>query len=198
VWSGVNAPPCAIEPMAATYLEPWDQLLVWGADGMFYRRINGTWQPPEQIASRWAMLDGLTLDSVNYVPPINGELSCGLIFTALPNALIYQAFQDGATSYDQTVPLMDEPPPGPAQSSIVREWSLELADAALLGQADWWLNWSGWSDGKVYMADGAFTWMNWPAAQSPIFAGAPANIDPSKIEAAWGNYALNRAYLVGL
>jgi hypothetical protein len=197
VWVGPNAPPCSVEPMGTAYLEVWDQLLVWGANGMYYRRIGGTWQPPEPIANRWAILAEIEIDSVSYTPPLEGSNSADLIFSALPNAFIYRVFEDGATSYDQSVMIMDEPPPGPAQSSLVRTWSLELADPSMLGQVNWYTLWSGYDDGKIYRADASFNWTNWPANQAPLLSGAPGGLDPSALEAGWGNYALNRAYLVG-
>jgi hypothetical protein len=197
VWSGSSAPPCTVAPMAATYLEVWDQLLVWGDDGMFYRRIGGTWQPPEPIADRWGVVANMQLDSASHVPPVNGETSCGLIFTALPNAFLYQVFQDGGTSYDQSVPLMDEPPPGPPQSTAARNWALELSDPALWGQLDWWTAWQGFADGNVYRADANNMWMSWPEQDSPMFVNAPPGINPATIEAAWGSFELGRAYLIG-
>jgi len=196
-WLGANAPPCAVEPLAATYLEPWNQLLVWGADGLFYRRIGVTWQPPEPTASRWNIVSNFAIDSANYVPPINGGASCDVTFTSVPTAFIYRVFEDGATSYIQSVQLQDEPAPGPAQSSVAREWALVLANPALIGQPDWWVSWQGFADGKLYRVNGAFEWTNWAFNTAPFLAGAPAGFDPSLIEAAWGNHGLNRAYLVG-
>jgi hypothetical protein len=197
IWSGPSAPPCAVAPIAATYLEVWDQLLVWGDDGMFYRRIGGTWQPPEPIADRWGVIANMQLDSASHVPPINGALSSTVVFTALPNAILYSVFEDGGTNYDQTVALTDEPPPGPPQSTAVRNWALELSDPALFGQIDWWTAWQGFSDGNVYRADADNSWMSWAAQASPMFDNAPAGIDSATIEAAWGSFELGRAYLIG-
>jgi hypothetical protein len=197
-WTGPNAPPCAVEPLAATYLEPWDQLLVWGANGQFYRRIGVTWQPPEPFATRWAMLTNFDVEAAYYVPPLNNGVTCDVTFLSAPTALIYRVYQDGATSFQQAVEMSDEPPPGPPQASVARKWSLVLADPALLGQADWWVSWQGFANGQVYRVDGAFEWSGWPASQAPLFMNAPGSLDPALIEAGWGNYALNRAYLVGL
>ncbi|KIG13818.1 Dipeptide-binding ABC transporter, periplasmic substrate-binding component [Enhygromyxa salina] len=197
VWTGPNAPPCSVEPKAAAYLEVWDQLLVWGGNGMYYRRIGGAWQPPEPIADRWAVVANLEIDSVTHVPPINGGTSTTVTFVSLPNALLYEVFEDGATNYDQTVVMTDEPPPGPSQSSSVRRWSAVLADPELLGQADWWVSYAGFDDGKIYRFDGAFVWSNWPANQAPVLAGAPPSLDPSKLEAGYGDHGLNRVYLIG-
>ncbi|MFO7562349.1 MAG: hypothetical protein R6X02_06870 [Enhygromyxa sp.] len=197
-WAGVNAPPCAVEPLAATYLEMWDQLLVWGADGMFYRRIGVTWQPPEPTASRWAVAANHEFDSVHYVPPLNGGTEAEVTFIATPTALIYSVYQDGATSYSQSVALMDDEPPGPPQASSVRRWATVQADPALLGDPDWWSSWMGFDNGQVYRFNGAFVWSSWPENAAPVFSGAPGSLDPSKIEAAWGNHALDELYFVGL
>jgi hypothetical protein len=115
----------------------------------------------------------------------------------VPTAILYQVFEDGGTTYDQSVMLMDEPPPGPPQSSAVRNWALELSDPALYGQIDWWSSWQGFSDGKVYFADANNAWMSWPEQSSPMFDNAPPGIDPATIEAAWGSFELDRAYLIG-
>jgi hypothetical protein len=40
-------------------------------------------------------------------------------------------------------------------------------------------------------------WSNWQASQSPVLAGAPEGLDPSKLEAGYGDHGLNRAYLIG-
>ncbi|PRQ04081.1 hypothetical protein ENSA5_11290 [Enhygromyxa salina] len=197
VWTGPNAPPCSVEPMATNYLEIWDQLLVWGADGFFYRRVGGAWQPPEPIADRWAVIADLPLDSVHYTPPLNGSSSAVLVFTSLPTAYVYEVFEDGSSTYDQSIEMMDEPLPGPPQSSSRRNWAVVLANAELLGQAEWWTSWQGFDNGKVYRADGAFIWDSWAENQAPVFVGAPGSLDPSTIEAGWGDYDLNRAYLVG-
>jgi hypothetical protein len=195
-WPGVNAPPCSVEPIAATYLEMWDQLLVWGADGLFYRRIGVTWQPPEPSANRWAVAATHEFHSVHHVPPLDGAIEATLTFSATPTALIYSVYQDGATSYGQSITMTDEAPPGPPQASSVRRWVTVQADAALLGDPNWWSAWMGFDNGQVYRFNGAFEWSSWPQNAAPVFAGAPGSLAPSMIEAAWGSYALDELYFV--
>ena len=68
---------------------------------------------------------------------------------------------------------------------------------ALLGQdAEWWRAYQGFDNGNVYLFNGAFEWQSWPQNQAPVLSGAPGSLDPDRIEAGWGDYDLDRVYLV--
>ena len=194
-WVGANAPPCAVEVWATTYVETSDQLLAFMANGRYYRRHAGVWDQPEAIAARYPQLDGLTLESMIYVPPIEGY-EAQLLINSLPSAYLYFIEPNGDVTYDQAIPIMDEPNGGPPQSSSVRRWAISMGNPELLGDATWWTTWQGFDDGHIYFADGAFNWSSWLADDSPLYTGVGSKPDFDEIEAGWGDYRDNLGFVV--
>ena len=195
-WAGPNAPPCDVEIWGTTYIEAQDQLLVFAADGSYYRKQGNSWAAASTIAAEFPQLGNKTVESVMYVPSINGDPAQVLI-NSLPNAYLYYIAGNGDISHFDTVPIGDEPPPGPPQSDVVRNWSLVLGNGDLLGQAEWWIGWQRFENGRVYRVDGGFTWANWPEDNNPLFSGGNDEPDPATIEAAWGDFDEDRGYFIG-
>lgn len=199
VWAGENAPPCEVEPLAATYIDVWDTLLVIGGDGTVYRRDGGAWQVPAPIDEVFGVLAGEDVQAAYFIPPELGASSTGVTFASFPDAVLYEYFDDGTAVYDTSVPMVDESANGgPNQTQLYPRWYASMGDRELLGQeATWFLLWLGYAEGHVYMADGGFTWQAWPmGSQAPPFAASAAP-NPEAMEAAWADYQLNRLYLVG-
>ena len=195
VWAGNNAPPCDVEISGATFLEATDQLLVWTADGTYYRKKSGNWSAPQQTANAFPQVGNKEIESVYHVPPINGQQEQVLI-NSLPNAYLYYVSSNGTVTHFDTVQIEDVPPPGPAQAESVRTWALSFGDPDLLGNASWWGSWQRFDDNRVYRVDGAFEWENWGQNSSPMFNNNDSP-NPATIEAAWGTYSPNRGYLIG-
>ena len=195
VWAGANAPPCDVEIWGTAYIEASDQLLVFAADGRYYRRKNNSWDAPEPIADAFPQLGNNEVESIIYVPAINGE-DAQILINSLPNAYLYYVASNGNITHFDTVAIQDEAPPGPAQSDMVRTWAVSFGDGDLLGQAIWWGSWQRFDDNRIYRVDGAFEWDNWAQNSSPMFNGNDAP-NPATLEAGWGTYSPNRAYLIG-
>ena len=197
LWTGANAPPCSVEPMSVAFVEPWDQLFVWAADAMLYRRVGGAWQAPEPIAANWGVVAGLALEAAYSIPPPEGDNTGNIHFNAGGEVHNYEVYEDGSTVFVQTTAQADWPDPGPQLLSYSTGWMFVLSDVANFGQVEWWLPWVYLSNDVLYHAIGGFAWENWPSQDSEMFDDAPPNISPANFEAAWGNFALDRAYFVG-
>ena len=199
VWTGPNAPPCSVGVGAITYVENWDQLLVWGADGMFYHRINGTWQPPEGIGERWPLVEGLALDDAHNVPavPENDDDTANIALTSGDISHVYELYENGGVVFSHSVDQQDWPDPGPPAASVRTRWMVSRADHDLVGMASWWNAFVYLENDVLYQVVGIFAWENWPVGQSEMFNSAPDMVDPNAIEAGWGSNQPNRAYFVG-
>ena len=195
IWIGANAPPCEVEIWGATYIEALDQLLVFAADGNFYRQAGDSWAPPRAISAAFPQLGINEIDSVIYVPSID-DAAPQILINSLPRAYVYSMSVEGEGTHFETVMIADEVPPGPAQSQHVRTWALSYGDPDLFGQAEWWTTWQRFEDGQVYRADGAFNWLSWPEDTSPPFLGDAAP-NASTLEAAWGDHEFERGYFIG-
>ncbi len=198
VWPGPNAPPCDFEVLAATYIEPWDQLFVFSADGNYYRRVAGAWDTPQSVAATFPVLDGELVTSLHSVPPLNGSATCDLSFSGIGVAYIYNAYEDGSVTYLDTVALTNDLGAGPAQADELRDWAAGMSEPALVGMdAEWWYLWGRYTDAKVYRLNGGEEWQQWPQNDNMLFSGQIGQPDPATLEAGWGSEALDRLYLVG-
>ena len=197
VWTGPNAPPCAVAPLAITFVEIWDQLLVWGDDGMFYRRDDGAWQPPEPSVDKWPVIADLPVQDAHNVPPNGEDLTASIQFVANHTAFTYELYEDGSAVFLQSQMLVDWPDPGPPAASLDTSWMLTRTNHELEGMSDWWQAWVYVGNDVLYHVVGIFAWENWPLGQSEMFDDAPVMVDPNTFEAAWGSENLRRAYFVG-
>ena len=199
VWTGANAPPCSIEMLGSTYIVPWDQLLVWGDDGMFYRRVGGAWQAPESINQRWPVVANLEIRAVHNVPAINGNAYASLQIQTTDQVHTYEMYEDANTVFVQSVMANNWADPGPPSLDNPTKWMAALYDVEAFGNEPTWWEVYLYPEGlnTLYRNVGIFVWENWPVNQSEMFDDAPNNIDPNNFECGWGNLDVNRVYVVG-
>ncbi|GEM_PF-1447605 len=199
VWTGPNAPPCDVEILATTYIEPWDQLFVFSADDNFYHRVSGTWEAPQSTAATFPMLSAEFIASLHSIPPVDEETS-ELTFAGDGVAYLFTVFEDGSVTYKLGAVLNNDSVlnGGPAQADDLRSWSAVICDPEIVGVAGWWRIWARYTDNKIYHVNADFSmWQQWPQDDSPMFSGQPNQPSAATLEAGWGSLELDRIYLVG-
>ncbi|EDM76519.1 hypothetical protein PPSIR1_23229 [Plesiocystis pacifica SIR-1] len=198
VWTGANAPPCSVEPRGVTYFEEWDQLFVFGADDMFYHRIQGQWQTPEPMSDSFGVIAGLDIDDAAMVPEISPQEPARINFSKRPFNYIYEVYENGSAVYMQTMEVADAQPPGAPLASVDRNWDVAWADPALIGQdPEWLIIYLHLDNDMLYRFDAGFQWMSWPELSNPIFTGDSSEPDPDGLESGWGTRFPRQAFFVG-
>jgi hypothetical protein len=199
VWAGAHAPPTS-GIKAATQLEHFDRLLIFGDDGNFYLRADGVWQPPVPIAEKFPALAAVEIGSVQHVssPPDQPAKEEGLTFIVNPVAYIYEYHSNDALVFVEQVPLPEDPPKGPPVKTETAIFDFELRDPTKYAlAADYYEFFTYYSDGYLYRFDAAFVWEAWPILSSPFWSGKPDAPDPGSIRAGWYEEKYERIQLVG-
>ena len=198
LWTGPNAPPCDVGLTSAINVEVWGQLLVWADDGMYYRRINGTWQAPEPTSDRWGVIANADIGASSYIAPNGDNTWATVIFSTAGMAYSYELYEDGGTVYVQSLPLEDGPEPAPPSASLTAKWAATWCKLDMWPNLSWLSSYLGFDNGTLYQNVGFNSWSNWPNANSPLFGAPPPGFDPGAMEAGWGGTQPDRVYWVGL
>lgn len=197
LWAGPNAPPCSATILGTTQIQAWNQLLVWTADGMYYRRVNGNWQPPEPTSQRWGVVADIQFTGVSNIPPFADLEVSEILFGTAGTVYNYEMYEDGAAIFDQTLMVEDGLGAAPPAGSLGMRWGASLARPDIHPSPEWLTSYQFYGDGLLYRLIGFNDWTSWALAQSPLFTNPPNGLDPNAIEAAWGSTQPERIYLVG-
>ena len=197
VWTGPNAPPCSVRPMATTFVEPWDQLLVWGDDRMFYRRIDGAWQTPEPMIQHWAAVDGLPIQAAHNRPPHLSQDAAVINLVGPENFHTYDLFEDGSTVFTNSTTKIEWEDPGPPAMSTITSWVVSMSDVEVADTDEWWQAWVFLVNNRLYYTPSPLIWENWTPEESELFDDAPVNVSPNTFEAGWSSHALQRLDFIG-
>lgn len=197
-WTGTFAPPCSVTVLAATFIPEWDELIVLGADGQIWRRLDGVWQPPQPWASDFAALEGTQPTAMVHVPNAEDATENTLYFLLdTGEAVIYDYSQAGTATLVDVVMQEDGVPPAAPQASEDLRWGFTLADPAMIGQANWLVWTLNYTDGFVYTFNAAFEWTQQGETNNQYFGtGQPDEPVPSTIEAAYADLGSSRAYFI--
>jgi hypothetical protein len=194
LWEGANAPP-AQGITAAVSFTHFDRLFVI-ANGVVFEQTDGVWQPPQPLGTRFPAAAGATITAIAHTPGQNASDVEDLFLIETPFAHLYQVFENGNITFNQTADLEDSDGGAP-QASVVNNWTLNIADPSGIGMdADWLVWYMGFANGDLWRFNAAFEWQQSPGDNNVFFNGAAGEPDPFDIRAAYYDDAFERAYFI--